>query len=74
MNKPHFYLSGKDEECEETSQWGERRVKEIIRENKREDEREHKESLVIKAAAGPDSFPVLITLHSCPNNTPLFLR
>lgn len=40
MNKPHFYLSGKDEECEETSQWGERRVKEIIRENKREDERE----------------------------------
>ena len=27
-----------------------------------------------KAASGPDSFPDLITVHGCPNNTPLFWR
>lgn len=75
MKKPKFYMSRKDEGWEEISQQRERRCEQITGENKREDERERiKVRLVPKTAVGPDSFPDVITVHGCPNNTLLFFK
>lgn len=70
-DKPHFYMSRKAAACDGTSRQGERRMEQIIRTRGWDRKRERP---VPGTAAGPDSLPVLITIHGCPNNTPWFLR